>query len=178
MLMFIILIMVIILLYYVIGNQKAQKESREPKRVDKSAYKNIREMYTNDTYIIEINDKMGFTFEDIKSKALEFYKNEGFNDKRIDTEKMYMIKNSESESYIQIEKKSNLVKLSAHNTKRPDFIDKLEDFISTAPSPEIEKKEETVNTTSLSLVELVKMYEKKLLTDEEFKKLKSELLDS
>jgi hypothetical protein len=169
--------MLIILLYYVIGNQKAQKESREPKVVDKSADKNIREMYSNDTYIVEINNKMGFTFENIKSKTLEFYKDEGFNDKRIDTEKMYMIKNSENKSYIQIEKKSNLVKLSAHNTKRPEFIDKLEDStsISISISPETEKKVENENTTSLNLVELVKMYEKKLLTDEEFKKLKSEL---
>jgi uncharacterized membrane protein len=168
----IVLIMVIILLYYVISNQKAQKEERTQVQ-SQNVSKNFTENFANNTYSFKLKRINDVSFEKIKELTIDFYKEFDFNDIVSDKENSYMVSNEDGKSYFQIENNNqDFIKLTVFNALRPDFIDSMYE----KDTKEIELTEININKTS-QLIDLANMLDKGLITKEEFEKMKQDLVE-
>jgi hypothetical protein len=146
------------------------------KKVTEEEFENISgESFKDNTYSIELKKTDDVNFETIKNKANEFYKEYGFESIKIDKDNSYMVKTDDGKSYFHIEDiYEDTLKFSVFNSKKPTFIDSLYP-IESANDEEIQLKSNDSDKTA-KLIDLANMYEKGLLSKEEFEKMKQELV--
>lgn len=161
------LTLVIGVMLFIFGSRKEDEVIKENKK--NKQQNSIKEDFKNNTYIFTIDIDENINFKSIKENTNIFYTDKGFIDIKIDKENSYMIKTNDGKSYIQIENKNDRILFQAFNTVRPDFIDTLNKKDNT----DIKAKE---NTTD-KLINLANMLEKGLISEDEFKKLKADMID-
>ena len=115
-------------------------------------------------YKLSITEKV--TFDIVKQKTLEFYKEFSFVVEN-DDEYTFFIKNKLDNSYIEIKNMETYMKYTVYNTVEPEFIKSLY----------IENDEKIDNISGVNntdkLIELGKLYKDGLLTREEFEEQKN-----
>ena len=118
-------------------------------------------------YKLSITEKV--TFDIVKQKTLEFYKEFSFVVEN-DDEYTFFIKNKLDNSYIEIKNMETYMKYTVYNTVEPEFIKSLY----------IENDEKIDNISGVNntdkLIELGKLYKDGLLTREEFEEQKNLLI--
>lgn len=118
-------------------------------------------------YKLSITEKV--TFDIVKQKTLEFYKEFSFVVEN-DDEYAFLIKNKLDNSYIEIKNMETYMKYTVYNTVEPEFIKSLY----------IENDEKIDNISGVNntdkLIELGKLYKDGLLTREEFEEQKNLLI--
>ena len=106
-------------------------------------------------YKLSITEKV--TFDIVKRKTLEFYKEFSLTTKN-DNEDTLFIKNDVNNSYVEIKNMETYIKCTVYNTVEPKFIKALY----------FENDENNTNTNTDKLIELGRLYKDGLLTREEF----------
>ncbi len=113
-------------------------------------------------YKLSITEKV--TFDTVKKKTLEFYKELSLSTK-IDNEDTLFIKNDVNNSYVEIKNMETYIKYTVYNTVEPKFIKAL--YLENDENNIIS----SMNTDKL--IELGKLYKDGLLTREEFEEQKN-----
>ena len=111
-------------------------------------------------YKLSITEKV--TFDIVKRKTLEFYKEFSLTTKN-DNEDTLFMKNDVNNSYVEIKNMETYIKCTVYNTVEPKFIKALY----------FENDENNINTNTDKLIELGKLYKDGLLTREEFEEQKN-----
>ena len=113
-------------------------------------------------YKLSITEKV--TFDTVKKKTLEFYKEFSLTTKN-DNEDTLFIKNDVNNSYVEIKNMETYIKYTVYNTVEPKFIKAL--YLENDENNIIS----SMNTDKL--IELGKLYKDGLLTREEFEEQKN-----
>ena len=113
-------------------------------------------------YKLSITEKV--TFDTVKKKTLEFYKELSLSTK-IDNEDTLFMKNDVNNSYVEIKNMETYIKYTVYNTVEPKFIKAL--YLENDENNIIS----SMNTDKL--IELGKLYKDGLLTREEFEEQKN-----
>lgn len=131
----------------------------------------------SDTNKIEIQKNDNITYDNIKESAKIFYGSKGFNDIQYNNEDSLMVINKATNSSYKIEDKQDKVLITTYNTSyKPDLLIDLIKKPESKTKPESELIFQTDNTQKL--IDLGAMFEKGLLTKEEFEVQKKQLLSS
>ena len=148
--------LIIVLIRILVVGEPKPKESIAT--VSKSQNnKTINRSYKNETYFINIENYTEDDFKIAKEKLIEQYQSEGYKKITIDTDEHWSLRpENESRGYIQIVLKNNIMKIEIYNVKSEPSI-----FKEQLNSIQDENKTD-------KLLELSRMLNKGLITEEEF----------
>ena len=128
--------------------------------------KSIKKDFRNDTYYIIIENPDSEDFQIVKNILLDQYKSKGYDTVSRDTEERWHLKSSINDrTYIWVTLKNKTLTIEAYNVKEEPII----------PTEIKEAEKNDIDITD-KLIELAKMLEKGLLTEDEFKEQKKKLL--
>jgi hypothetical protein len=147
-----------------IEKSKYQK-SNSVNKAKNDDMKITEEDYKNNTYYYTLEPCSSNDFINVKKKLSEQYKKESYTTIKIDSETTFQLRKSDGLSgYIQIEFKNKRIKVEIYNVEETPII--IEE--------KVEIKVKSNNTEKL--IELSKMLEKGLITEDEFKKMKTDIV--
>lgn len=130
----------------------------------KASKKGVTRKFRNNTYIIELKDYEANHFRDAKKSLSEQYLKHGYTLVSRDDATIWTLKSpTNSKTYIQVQVTLDGLKVEAFN-------------VPEEPEVFIEKEEDKKRNITLEILELSKMLEKKLISEEEFINMKKELV--
>jgi len=132
----------------------------------------VVEKVEKNKYTFELKRSDDINFENIKKLASDFYAPKGFTDIDVDNETTYLVSTPNGNSYYEIKDYyKDYIVLSVFNADRPDFVDDL-----LKPKETLNDSSGNKDDKTAKLIELANMLEKGLLSQEEFEKMKKELM--
>ena len=155
-LMISLMILIFGVVLIIIGRKSKESITKEKNSKSSDLFK---EFPTEKGCNYKLIKKDGVSFKIIKEKTLEFYNEENFEIK-VDNEQTFFIKNISNDAYIEVKDKGAFVMLSIWDAEKPNFIEKLYGV------NKIEDKADKI-------IELSKMLEKGLISEDEFLSLKN-----
>ena len=137
--------------------------------IEKGRNKELQENYNNksQTYHFELKNFSQYEFQDIKEKLLEQYGKDKYSNLVIDRDDIWLVKNAKGNSYLEIRIKDELILLvEAYNVDNKPQI-----FMKNKENDNADKNISNVD----KIIELSKLLEKGLITQEEFLNHKKEI---
>lgn len=146
-------------------SEKKTTEKISMSTIEKNDDKSITSSYHNETYVIKIRNYSDNDFIKIKKDLMEQYENEGYTKIVTNKDNHWTLKHSiNSKGYIQILLQNNTMNIEAFKVKTEPIISNIKNT----------KQKEIINTDKL--IELSRMLDKGLITEDEFLKHKNNLV--
>jgi len=149
-----------LIIILIVSEKKNEVESINNSLITK--IKTLNKEFRNETYFITISNYDDQDIIEVKKQITEQY-GKSYDKISVDSDYCWQIKNSEySRTYIQVTTKNDILTIEGYN-------------LQEEPKISVDTKDEEGSTNTDKLIELSKMLDKGLITEEEFKEHKLRL---